>query len=438
MLETIRELGLERLRESGEEEGTRRRHAAWFLGLAERAESELFGPEQRVWLDRLDLELDNLRSALEWLRERGDPISGLRLAQALCWFWIKRVHLTTGREAIERALAATAATPSAVRVNALLTAGSLAVLQGDMATAVARHDAALSDARALSERRLEAMAMTSLGGALLNTDPRAGADWLEQALSLHQAADDGFGEALTHVQLGIAALAAGDGKRAVTHGDAAVATFRSVGDWWFTVYALAILGSVWLARGEPGRSRQAFVESAALARRHGERWLMHQPLVGLALVASAEGMPERAVRLLAASEAAAVTVGGANPAPYRALIDHALEDAQARLGPAAFNAAWALGQSLTLGEAVDDALETGDELAPNPAVGADADPAPRLTAREQEVLRLVVEGHSDKEIAAALFVSPRTATTHVTSILAKLGVTSRTAAAAIAVRRGLA
>ena len=61
----------------------------------------------------------------------------------------------------------------------------------------------------------------------------------------------------------------------------------------------------------------------------------------------------------------------------------------------------------------------------------------QLTPREREVLRLLVEGRSNPEIAAALFVSPRTAETHVTHILAKLGVTSRAEAAAHAVRVGL-
>jgi DNA-binding NarL/FixJ family response regulator len=78
--------------------------------------------------------------------------------------------------------------------------------------------------------------------------------------------------------------------------------------------------------------------------------------------------------------------------------------------------------------AFDSAADSTDP----PPVAADE---VRLTRREREVLRRLVEGRSDREIGEALFVSPRTATTHVTSILAKLGVTS---AAALAVRRGLA
>ncbi|MFC6935671.1 response regulator transcription factor [Actinomadura yumaensis] len=60
-----------------------------------------------------------------------------------------------------------------------------------------------------------------------------------------------------------------------------------------------------------------------------------------------------------------------------------------------------------------------------------------LTVREREVLKLVAEGRNNKEIAATLFISPKTASVHVSNILAKLGVTSRTQAAAVAHREGL-
>jgi len=86
LLETIREYALERLAAGGELEATRRRHAAYFLTLAERAEPELTGPQQVRWLNRLEGELDNLRAALGWSLE-WDAEAGLRLASALGGFW---------------------------------------------------------------------------------------------------------------------------------------------------------------------------------------------------------------------------------------------------------------------------------------------------------------------------------------------------------------
>ena len=108
-------------------------------------------------------------------------------------------------------------------------------------------------------------------------------------------------------------------------------------------------------------------------------------------------------------------------------------EGRARLGPAAFAAAWEAGWVLPVEQAVAEALGIAE------AVPGPSDPAPHgLTARELEVLRLLAAGHSDRQIAAALSISRKTAGNHVASILAKFGVESRTAAATLAVRRGLA
>jgi predicted ATPase/DNA-binding CsgD family transcriptional regulator len=439
MLDTVREFGVERLRERGEEDDARRRHAAHILALAERAEPELLGADQGVWLDRLDRELDNVRAALAWIFERGDPDAALRLAGALSWFWIKRAHIVAGRAAVEQALARAGAAPSVARVKALEAAGSLAWLQGDIEASLRHHEAARLAAQAIGERALEATATTSLGGVLLVSGQPAGLAWLERSLPLHRAAGNRHGEGLALYQLGLAAAATGDGEQAVALCEEAAAKLRESGDWWLTAYALTILGSVWLMRDEVTRARDVFVESATLARDRGDRLLIHQPLVGLALVMAAEGAPEQATRLLAACDAFAATTGGHNPEPYQTQVVQALAHARTRLGADRYAAAWDAGRTLPLVAALDEALAFVNGRRPPQTGVAPADVATLgLTPRELEVLRLLVEGHSDKEIAGALFVSPRTATTHVASILGKLGVSSRTAAAAVAVRRGLA
>ena len=108
MLETIREYGLEVLEASGEEQLTRQAHAQYYLALAEGAEPHLQGPEQAVWFDRLDQELDNLRASLHWLLERADDSvrieMALRLGGALWWFWFIRDHVSEGGTVLSRAL----------------------------------------------------------------------------------------------------------------------------------------------------------------------------------------------------------------------------------------------------------------------------------------------------------------------------------------------
>ena len=119
MLETIREFGLEQLAWNGEAEEVRRRHAAYYLALAEGAEHELWGPSAGVWLNRLEVEHDNFRTVLEWGLARGDAVgdeTALRLTGALAWFWWMRGHFNEGRRWLALALARPAGSNS-VRVQ---------------------------------------------------------------------------------------------------------------------------------------------------------------------------------------------------------------------------------------------------------------------------------------------------------------------------------
>ena len=112
MLETIREYALERLAARGDGEAVRRRHAAFYLVLAEEAEPGLLGPQQREWLERLDSERDNIRAALTWAVDAGEAEVGLRIGSALWRFWQLRNHELEGRERLEELLALGSGSPS--------------------------------------------------------------------------------------------------------------------------------------------------------------------------------------------------------------------------------------------------------------------------------------------------------------------------------------
>lgn len=149
------------------------------------------------------------------------------------------------------------------------------------------------------------------------------------------------------------------------------------------------------------------------------------------------GQAEQAARFFGAAEALRERHGLALVPVERPRLERAMAPARARLTRAAFAAAFAAGRALPLEEAIAEALAVADTVAAA-SPPTDAAAALGLTRREREVLRLLAEGRSDREIAEMLFISPKTAGVHVSHVLGKLGVPSRTAAADHALRHGLA
>jgi ATP/maltotriose-dependent transcriptional regulator MalT len=202
---------------------------------------------------------------------------------------------------------------------------------------------------------------------------------------------------------------------------------------------LRSLGDLARDRGELDRALAYYSESAELALEHGDRLFTAAALAGIASVSTSRGQHERAARLYGASAALREQIGITIEHWERAQYERQIAAVQQALSPDVFEAAWEDGGSLSFTAAISEALaEPGVTEKPSTADGAN-DPAhpSGLTTREAEVLRLLAGGHSDSEIAGALFISPRTVGGHVTNLLSKLGVDSRTAAVAIAIRQGL-
>jgi DNA-binding CsgD family transcriptional regulator len=178
----------------------------------------------------------------------------------------------------------------------------------------------------------------------------------------------------------------------------------------------------------------------ALTHDHGDRRFLTNALAGIASVAATRGQAERAARLYAATAVLREQLGLGTESWQRTRHERAIAAAREALPTAAFAAVWAAGEALPLEQAVAEALAAADPTPPpetDPAGPAQA-PAAGLTPREVDVLRLLSGGLTDREIADVLFISPRTVGYHVTNLLSKLGLDSRTAAAAYAVRHGLA
>jgi non-specific serine/threonine protein kinase len=437
MLETVREFGVERLDASGETDALRGAHAAWCLELAEQAGSILARSDAATWLDRLDLEHPNLRAALAWATEF-DATAGVRLAGALWPFWFARGYLAEGRGWLERALDRARDVPAAAaaRPNALYGAGLLAWAQGDYPRAIALHEEGVAISRALGDDLGLAAALFGLG----DVARRRGADdeavtRFEEALALFREVGAPWWIAMSLNALGFVAGRRGDHERATAVLEEALLLFRRIGSEWGSAEALGYAG--WVARdaGDGARAVALLREAAALSRKHGDSRAVAQWLYLLATVAVADGHADRAARLLGTVEALREPTGAVLLSPGGADYQQTVANLRAALGEGAFAAARAAGRVLTIEQALDDAAGATAPavVAPSPSPDLSAG----LTPREREVLRLLVEGRTDRQIAEALFISPRTAQGHVARIFGKLGVGTRAAAVAVALRAGL-
>lgn len=438
MLETVREYASERLIASDEEGGARDRHAAWCRSLAETAAPWLNSSEQAAWFARLDVELGNLRTALTWLIACGKGDIALRLTLALSGYWAARANYAETRRWLEAALDGSPDAPASARAAALHEIVIQAGLQGDHPAAVARAEEALALARTINDA-------PALGGAFydLGLAREWGRDWekaatyFARAVPLMRQGSEPHILAVALADLGSTLLWQGDVAGAAAAIDESLALYRRIGHTWGSAMATCARAHVALAQGDLALAARLFHASGATAQEIDEERLLLGTISGLAGVAVSRGRPEQAARLLgavaAAQEAASI------PRVMHALhADRIVAATRTRLGEPAVAAAWEAGRTLSLAQVVIEANEVADE-AHSRVAGEPTAPAPRLglTPREREVLRLLSQRLTDKEIAEALFVGPRTVQTHVSNVLAKLGVASRREAAAAAERLGL-
>jgi len=442
LLETIREYALELLAASGEELAMRRAHAAWCVDLVERIQDRLWPTPDIDLLNRVEAEHDNVRAALAWLEQTGDAEGLLRLAGSVWGFWFLRSHRREGLTWLEHALdlARSAGFRGPARLRALLGMGQLARNQGDHPRATALAEDYLALARDQGDRRHEAQALWLLGFvALARGDyERATAD-NEEALPLVEALGNPWWVSTTRCNLGLAAYGQGDLARAAANFEDALALGRDLADTFQIAVNVGYLGLVACDRGDFAEAATQFAASLPLWQEIGSRELVAEWLAEVATLATAAGAPERAARLIGAAEALRDVLSHAFTLPERAAFERAAGAARTALGDIAFAAAWADGKSLPLPRALDEASAfLASVSAPSPPVELPRPvTAAGLTSREVDVLRLVAEGRSDREIAEALFIGPATVRTHLTNLFGKLGVGSRTAAIAAARRLGL-
>jgi predicted ATPase/DNA-binding SARP family transcriptional activator/DNA-binding CsgD family transcriptional regulator len=479
MLEPIRQYAREKLEESGEAVEVRGQHAAFFLALAEEAEPELDGPQQGLWVERLECEHDNMREALSWSLEWGKAELALRLGAALWPFWFAQGYLSEGIGWLEEILGASEPAVAPARVKVLEGMGWLTQRQGDTKRATAAYEEMLTLSRELGYKGDVATALNSLGtlaatrgdneqaralleenlavlqkledeGSTATTlkrfhalnllgiltineegDYAKGVTLWEQSLALARAAGDANRVGATLLNLGYAELLQGYYERAMMLSEEALTVANSLGTAGVKIFpeARVNLGLAALAQREHERAASSLEEALVVAQKAGVKASIINALEGMASLAGARREATRAAQLWGVAEAAREITGIALPPGEQELHEPHLASASSQLGDDAWEAALAEGRAMSLVEGAEYALfreETGSPTVPAPERNSADQPPLDLTPREKEIAVLVAKELSNRQIASALMLSEHTVATHVRNILKKLGLRSRT------------
>jgi non-specific serine/threonine protein kinase len=234
----------------------------------------------------------------------------------------------------------------------------------------------------------------------------------------------------------------GDYDQVVRVTEEALRIWRERGDAWGIAIASANLGDMMSEAGDDEHAVTSYKESLRLYHELEDKGGMADSLVRLARMAIAHDQPALTAALLGAAETIRADAGVRVPPASHADAREPAEGARSLLREADFNAAWWAGTRSTIAEIIEQTGKIETRHTAGPALGMPTDVgqdilAAPLSARELRVLQLVIDGYSDREIADALFISRRTVTSHVSSVLNKLGVNSRTSAAVYAVRHDM-
>jgi predicted ATPase/DNA-binding CsgD family transcriptional regulator len=437
ILESVRQFGEEKLEAEGEADAARAAHAAHFVAFVDAVAPGFDGAKTVEQRAALRADLDNCRAALDWFYQRGDAAGLLRLTRPLVIFWQNFGPWSECTAWTQRALSFEQP-PSLSQGEILVHLGSSAGYQGDFAQGKRWLTQARDVGIALGELYIESVALTVLGAQLADQHCYAeGESHITDALTKARQANRPFAEALALAHLGVAVWGLGRIDEAESHLECA-RTIGNANNYTLPVaVACRYLGLIAAESGDPSRAAERLRESGDFEGI--EELPLTRALPNLATLAVACGLHEPAVQLLGAADTVNRITRFVPAWPERGAQERALAHARTVLGERAAAAAFKTGQTMTNDEiwaVINDVFAAAENRGPRGA-GEQASSVSPLTPREREVLRLIVDGCSNAEIGERLFISARTAQTHVTNILAKLGVSTRTQAAALAIREGL-
>jgi predicted ATPase/DNA-binding CsgD family transcriptional regulator len=408
MLETIREYGLECLAaieeagEAGGAEATRLAHANYYLKLAEETEQKLRSAQQVIWLERLEREHDNLRTALRWLLEREEVEMALRLGGAMCQFWAMRGHLSEGRQSLEGILSGSNLETVSmwVRAKALNGAGVMAYTQGDYGRAKVLCQGGLELFRKLGNRRGIATSINGLAFVALvtgdyaaasamfeesqvlfrelgdrwsladtlyfsalaasfrvdQTDTAGARSMVEESLAISRELGDQRGLAYSLNLLGFVCLLQGEGPAACPLIEESLAIHKALGNRQGIAYTSLTFGWLSLSQGDYVAARTHYEKGLAIMIELDDRSLIAACLEGLAMAAAQSSTGESlasalwAARLWGTAEALREAISVPLRSFERAINEWGIAKVRSQLGEEAFATAWAEGRTMSPAE----------------------------------------------------------------------------------------
>ncbi len=362
LLETVRQYGQDRLRETGEAARVLRRHRDFFLEFAECAEPELSRSEQEVWLNRLEADYANLRMALEWSVESGEVEAGLRLGGALWRFWEVRGYLSEGRGWLEEVLKRSDKASPALRAKALKAAGFLSRYLGDYAAAHSLLNECLAMYGELEDKRGMALSLNNLGVVAGDQgDYERAATFYEESLALSR--ELGAKDIIAMVLNNLAIVSSRQRHLVVARSryQESLAIFRELGDKRSIAVSAVNLGIVAAHQGDYLVARALLEESLAIQLELGDKGSISHALDAFGILAAEQGQAKRAARLLGAAEALREAIDAPLPPSERAGHEPDIAKVRAALGEEAFTMAWDQGRAMRLEQAMAYAVEESGE-----------------------------------------------------------------------------
>lgn len=430
MLETIRQYGRRKLPEK-ERTSLQRRHRDWYRSVSTRAGQEWFGASQVEWLTRLQSDQPNLRAALEFSFSHADETTiGLDLASGLWFYWIASGLFSEGRRWLERGLERGLESDHAsapARAWASWVWAWLAAVQGDFRAAMSMLDEARAIGRVCADSAILTYVIHTAGlCAMLQGDLGLARAHFEEALGRHRRADNlaGIVDALN--LLSVIASLQGDFTGAAGFSEECLSFCDAHGERWYKSYALGHHGIALLQQGDVSRAAVVERESLRLHRCFNQKLGIGISIEALAWIDVANGQYKHAAQLFGSLREIWRSIG-APPSGLGYLAgyhEQSIARVREKLDKRTFDNACRIGAGLDLDAVVASAL--GE----HPTAPVSTTSAAPLTRREQEIAELLAEGKTNKEIAATLVISQRTAESHVEHILVKLGFTSRAQVAA--------